>query len=719
MKRRIIGILLILMITVPVLADDYLYHGSFLWNGVRAIVEKDQFLFCAFPDGIGVADLSRDFNKKKLYATLEMVEKPYRLYLCSDLLVVEDEVGKFTLVDISNPLNMVLLGSFQPPEEIVDICRMDNFLYTAMQYDGLFRYDISDPNNIIFNDSSMVGIHVTRLASSDSLLFALDDYNGVIIYNPTNADIGAPIGELLLPDQGVSLAVSGDTVYSGVSPNGMMLGSITDPQNPIYLGLIDSYIRADKIDLVPQGMVLSNGLNGFELIYGQGDSLVDQIFPIVGIWGKALVLDYHGGKHIMFADRNYGFIGYNIENPEVIEIEFPIITYASPGPITQLSFVKSRLHSIGTHNWYEIFDLADPDNPIRTGKIINPPYVPAGMCFKGDTLFLADFEFNAIFPALDRGEGDPTVFFPFFIIEDSINRPHIVPNYFPDGDLIYYYDDFGLRGTFRNDSIVEPNLFSWRFPTGVASAIFNDTIVYLNNDKGMMSILALDENFQFTFISDRTLPGRGGAMVQNDTLLYVGASILMTYSISDASTPVRLYENSESGEVNEMIQVDSWLIVAARNGIFIYDISAGRPQLLFSGGDLALHVAYDNNLIAASDGFSVKIYSLPILDTDSEVQPIPDRLMIPQITGYPNPFNPVINLRLNNFRSYGEPVVIDIFDILGRLIRQIQVGSANSGSGGILWDGKGFDGENVTSGIYFFRASQGADRAVFKAVLLK
>lgn len=719
MIRRVIIIVMALLVTIPAVADDFQYHGSFLWNGVRAIVGQEQFLFCAFHEGIGSVDLNRDYNKKKLYSTLEMAETPYRLYLFGELLVAEDMTGEFSLIDVSDPFNMILRGSFRPASEIVDMCRLDNFLYAAMQYDGLFRYDISNPNDIIFDDSSMVGIHVTRLVVSDSLLLALDDYNGILIYNPQPSDIGLPIGELLLPHQGLSLAISGDTVFSGISPNGVMLGLISDVKNPTYLELSESYIRADKIDPVSQGLVLSNGLNGFELIYGQGDSLIDQIFPIERIWGKSLILDYQGGSHIMFAHRLQGFVGYNVENPEVIELEYPIISYASPGPITQLSFIKSRLHSIGTRNWYEIFDLSDPDNPFRSGKIINPPYRPAGMCSKGDTLFLADYALNAIFPALDRGEGDPTVFFPFFIINDSINRPHIVPGYFPNGDLIYYYDDFGLRGSFRNDTLVNPNLFSWKFAVGVTSAIFNDTIVYVNNDKGIMSILATNDEFQINFVGDLSLPGKGKAMVRVDSLLYVGANILLTYSIANDIAPVRLYENTEATSINEMIQVDSWLIVAARNGIFIYDISSGQPQLMFSGGTDAKHVAYHDNLIAASDGYSVKIYTLLALDTDEENHSLPDLMALPNLTGFPNPFNPEIKLRLTNFRSQATPVIIDIYDVLGRHVRKLEVRTDNSGIGEISWDGRDFDNRARASGIYFFRASRGTERAVYKAILLK
>lgn len=719
MMRRIIIILAAFLVTGPLLADDFQYHGSFLWNGVRAIKESNQFLYCAFPDGIGVVNLELDFSKKKLYSTLEMPHRPFRLYLCDDLLIAEDEAGEFSVIDISDPLKMSLLGSFRPTSEIVDICRIDNYLYAAMQYDGLFRYDISVPENIIFDDSSLVGIHVTRLALSDSLLFVLDDYNGVLIYQPNQLEIGPPLAELLLPHQGISLTVSGDSLFSGLFTDGLMVGIFTDLHNPEYLGLTETFIRADKIDLTPQGMVLSNSLSGFELIYGQGDNIVDQIFPIEGIWGTAIVIDYQSGKHIMYPHKEKGFVGYNIENPDLIELRFPIITYSSPGPITQLSFVNSRLHSIGTHNWYEIFDLSDPNNPVRTGKIINPPYVPAGMCSKGDTLFMADIELNAVFSALDYGVGDPTIFFPFFIINDSISRPFIIPDYFPDGDLIYYYDNIGLRGTFRNDTLVKPNLFDWRFPTGVTSVNFYDTIVYVNNDKGIMSILAIDENYYVSFVDSRTLPGRGAAMVRVDTMLYIGSNDLLTYSVANAVAPARLYINTAPSTINDIIQVDSWLIVAARNGIHIYDISFGRPQLIFSGAGEAKHVAFYNNIIATSDGYSVKIYSLPILDTDDDSQPLPNLLALPQIAGYPNPFNPSIRLDLTNFRSVGEPVVIDIYDILGRRIKKLELRTDHSGSGEISWDGTDFDSRNLASGIYFFRASQGQNHAVFKAILLK
>ena len=181
MKRAFIGAVLALTLVTPVRGDDFVYHGSFLWNDVRSIVQKDHYLFCAFHDGIGVIDLDLDYNKKKIFSRLEIEGYPSRLHLSDNILLCENEPGTIALIDIENPADLKLMGTFTSEWEILDLALLDNYVYTAVEYDGLARYDITDPENIRFDDSSMAGIRVIALDVYDGRLYALDDYNGVLI----------------------------------------------------------------------------------------------------------------------------------------------------------------------------------------------------------------------------------------------------------------------------------------------------------------------------------------------------------------------------------------------------------------------------------------------------------------------------------------------------------------------------------------------------------
>jgi hypothetical protein len=80
---------------------------------------------------------------------------------------------------------------------------------------------------------------------------------------------------------------------------------------------------------------------------------------------------------------------------------------------------------------------------------------------------------------------------------------------------------------------------------------------------------------------------------------------------------------------------------------------------------------------------------------------LPGRLQLNQ--NYPNPFNSSTVISVGGEpKEYPE---IEIYDILGRLVNRLQVADR---SGRYNWEGIDFRGEQVSSGIYFYRVSGGS-----------
>jgi|GEM_PF-4324120 len=720
MKTAVPIILAVLLAGPAIAADDYSYQGSFLWNDIRAIAPSNGYLFCAFHDGVGVINLALDFTKKKLYSSLELDNPPGRIWVFDTMVIVEAENGRIDLVSAADPRNLRRLGSFTPDRPLLDIECLGSYLYAAVEYDGVCRYDISDPEQVVWNDSSMAGIHVLALAAEGGRLYALDDYNGVLIYQPQTAGIGQPVGELLLPYSGVSLSVSNDTVFCGMRPTGFMIGETSDSEHTRYLGRRETYIRADLIATIPGGVVLANAVGGFELISIRDTDTLDQLYPMVDLSGAAAVYSHQGRPFLIYPHERYGFVAYDIGDPDLVQTEYPALVYAYPGPITQLEFFQSRLHVVGTNNWYEIYDVSDPGRPIRSGRMINPPYRPAGVCAKGDTLFVADIAYDAVFPFVDDGVGDPYSIFPLFTVADSITRPHLIPDFFSDGDLLYFSNDRVFNGTARNDSEVFPNRLHWSFSETMTAALLYEAALYRVTDKGILRMHRVRQVWGEYSLQDagfKMMPGRINQLLIVDTFMYAAGPGLLTLSVADPFAPVLLDAAAEPGTVYEMRLDGTWLICAARQGIYIYDLSAGLPQLYFSGGTMARTVARDGERLAASDGYSVKVYLLPEVSVDDwpEAATVPVR---PRLVGAPNPFNATIRLSGSGFSTRSGLVAVEVYDILGRRVRRLAAVAAG-GDVQAVWDGREENGAAAASGVYFFRAGAGSEQTVFKAVLLK
>lgn len=79
---------------------------------------------------------------------------------------------------------------------------------------------------------------------------------------------------------------------------------------------------------------------------------------------------------------------------------------------------------------------------------------------------------------------------------------------------------------------------------------------------------------------------------------------------------------------------------------------------------------------------------------------------------FPNPFNAKTTVRF--ILPQKEDVKLEIYDILGRKVKQLWNGKLLSGKHEVIWDAG-----NLSSGVYFLRMTAGNFESVKKVMLLK
>jgi len=84
-----------------------------------------------------------------------------------------------------------------------------------------------------------------------------------------------------------------------------------------------------------------------------------------------------------------------------------------------------------------------------------------------------------------------------------------------------------------------------------------------------------------------------------------------------------------------------------------------------------------------------------------------------ELTAYPNPFNSTTSISYSNLEG-GD---IEIYDIMGRLVKKLHTGGGKEGE--VNWDATDASGENVSSGIYFARARSKDNCTTEKLIYLK
>lgn len=84
---------------------------------------------------------------------------------------------------------------------------------------------------------------------------------------------------------------------------------------------------------------------------------------------------------------------------------------------------------------------------------------------------------------------------------------------------------------------------------------------------------------------------------------------------------------------------------------------------------------------------------------------------------YPNPFNPSTTIQFALPEAC--EVRLDVFNILGQLVRRLVDTDMTAGFHSVVWDGRADDGRAVASGVYFYRLSAGEMSLSRKMLLLK
>lgn len=85
----------------------------------------------------------------------------------------------------------------------------------------------------------------------------------------------------------------------------------------------------------------------------------------------------------------------------------------------------------------------------------------------------------------------------------------------------------------------------------------------------------------------------------------------------------------------------------------------------------------------------------------------------------PNPFNPSTTIRFSVPAGPARPYNLRVYDVQGRLVRELASGEIGGGVHDVRWDGRDARGVPTSSGIYLYRLEVGQDRLTGKMALLK
>ncbi len=135
-------------------------------------------------------------------------------------------------------------------------------------------------------------------------------------------------------------------------------------------------------------------------------------------------------------------------------------------------------------------------------------------------------------------------------------------------------------------------------------------------------------------------------------------------------------------------------------------------------GDSILEMIFISRMEAGSnDIYKTYIYSttVNIASATKFQEKFPNNYKLNQ--NYPNPFNPTTNIEYEI--SQPENIKINIYDVTGRLVKELVNENKNSGKYTATWNGRDNFGNVVASGSYFYQIISGDFVQAKKMILLK
>ncbi len=152
-----------------------------------------------------------------------------------------------------------------------------------------------------------------------------------------------------------------------------------------------------------------------------------------------------------------------------------------------------------------------------------------------------------------------------------------------------------------------------------------------------------------------------------------------------------------------LITAPFWLSIDSTNGLI-----EGGPGV-YSVGDTVVTARVDDGR-GGTDTQTYTLHVHPTVGIDSETHQVPQQYVLHQ--NHPNPFNPLtkINYQIPELSF----VTLKVFNVLGREIASLVNEEKSAGEYEIE-----FDGNNLTSGIYFYRLQAGNFVETKKMVLMK
>lgn len=628
-----------------------------------------------------------------------------RLEVSGDYAYIAAWGAGMLMVDVTNPANPSLAGAYNPANatQCVDLAVNGQFVFTVDGGGTLRKLDVSNPGDtrLLFSRGGISSPYV--VGYHDGLVY-VEDYSQIQIID---ADSLRQIGQdFRIPgaDRITSMCFEGDLAYFGTYSNGVFVVSVVDPANPSTLGSFDFESSVDYLQC--RDSLLYCAVDNFWILDVRNPNRPRQ-YGYLDLPSNANGIALAGNR-VLVANQESGLRVIDISNPE---IPAESGSYAPMGCVTSTTKVENTLLVAVGADGMRLVDVTDPAQPVETAG------VPAAI----GAYAIATNGLLSYVAGTRGGLRIVDVTNPNQPIERGVCRL--------DGSgkvgAIQITGDYAFAVTGRYVNTVNCSDPTHPTPGGLSPidpdgyGLFNlNQLMYFAQGTAGLRIWDVSHAPQRTEIGFYNTPGRAYDVTVSGHIAYVadydrGVSII---DVSDSLHPREIgYCETPGNATGVAVLWDNLFVADGLEGLRVFDVSDPRNPIESGYYDTpgeALRVTVDGHFAYVSD-----FYSLQILDVQEAMTagPRPENqtpTTYSLLQPFPNPFNSTA--RLGFELPVAGRVALDLLDINGRQIQNLQNQIAGPGHHEIIWNAAG-----VPAGVYLVRMSAGDAYFTRKVVLQK
>ena len=219
---------------------------------------------------------------------------------------VANGTNGLVILNISNPASPTLVGTCDTAGTANSVTLSGNYAYVADDTNGLVLIDITNPASPTVAGSYDTAGQARYVVVSGSRAFVADDGAGLVILDVTNPASPTLLGSYNTPQRAFGVAVSGDHAYVADQTAGLLIFDVSDPTNPTLSGSYDTPGLAVGVTIVGDYAYVADSMDGL-IVIDVGNPAAPTLVTTLDTAGNANAVTV-AGNHAYVADGPSGLV---------------------------------------------------------------------------------------------------------------------------------------------------------------------------------------------------------------------------------------------------------------------------------------------------------------------------------------------------------------------------------------------------------------------------